>query len=189
MRKSLSSPRRRGAAAVELGFVAPLFFILLVGIWEVGRLVHVQQIVMNAAREGARQAATAKYTKAEVEEAVLDYLANANLPTAGVEVTVLNEDAPTEEIFSAAQKTHVSVKVRYPFENVRWFGTGGFDNNAARDVQSGGFKRSDTGTDYGTYGPKKHVQEGAMIESKADWLIMKDIPIEVDTAIPSTPLS
>ena len=50
--------RRRGVAAVEFALVALLFLVpLLIGVWEVGRLVQVQQIVSNAAREGARLAA------------------------------------------------------------------------------------------------------------------------------------
>lgn len=52
------STGRRGVAAVELALVL-LFFILPVsaGLLEVGRLVQVQQIVSNGAREGARLAA------------------------------------------------------------------------------------------------------------------------------------
>jgi Flp pilus assembly protein TadG len=48
---------RRGVAAVELAFVTLVFVVpMLIGIWEVGRLVQVQQIVSNSAREGARVA-------------------------------------------------------------------------------------------------------------------------------------
>lgn len=49
--------RRRGAAAVEFGIVT-LFFVapLMIEVWEVGRMVQVQQIVSEAAREGARLA-------------------------------------------------------------------------------------------------------------------------------------
>jgi Flp pilus assembly protein TadG len=51
-------PDRRGVAAVELAFALLLFVIpLLIGIWEVGLLVQVQQTVSNSAREGARIAA------------------------------------------------------------------------------------------------------------------------------------
>lgn len=51
-------PARPGVAAVEF-LVVFLFFVLpvMVGVFEVGRLVQVQQIVSNAAREGARVAA------------------------------------------------------------------------------------------------------------------------------------
>lgn len=53
-------PARRGVAAVELAMVTMLFIVpVLFGVWEVGRLVQVQQIVSNAAREGARLAAQA----------------------------------------------------------------------------------------------------------------------------------
>lgn len=54
------SPARRGVAAIELAFVTWLFVIpLMIGVWEVGRLIQVQQIVANAAREGARLASQA----------------------------------------------------------------------------------------------------------------------------------
>src|SRR5262249_29828836 len=53
-----TGPPRRGVAAIEMGFVTMLFVIpLIIGIWEVGRMIHVQQVVANAAREGARLAA------------------------------------------------------------------------------------------------------------------------------------
>jgi Flp pilus assembly protein TadG len=54
-------PPRRGVAAVETAVVLNFFLVpLLIGIWEMGRLVQVQQIVANSAREGARLAAQAK---------------------------------------------------------------------------------------------------------------------------------
>jgi Flp pilus assembly protein TadG len=58
LRPKHPSRRRSGAAAVEFAFVVT--FVLsptLVGIWEMGRAIQVQQIVANAAREGARLAA------------------------------------------------------------------------------------------------------------------------------------
>src|SRR3954447_16616528 len=48
---------RAGAAAVEFAVVLPLIFLLLLGTWEVARLVQVHAILSNAAREGARLAA------------------------------------------------------------------------------------------------------------------------------------
>ncbi|MDY3559467.1 pilus assembly protein [Gemmata sp. JC673] len=59
MRRS-PRPARRGVAAVELAFVFLLFVIpVMFGIWELGRLVQVQQLVSNATREGARLSAQA----------------------------------------------------------------------------------------------------------------------------------
>lgn len=106
MRRSnhLRRQTRRGVAAIELAFVTMLLVIpLMIGIWEVGRLVQVQQIVSNAAREGARLSAQG-YTISSsgtptqikingtggVKEAVYDYLYSAgltNLQPADVTVT------------------------------------------------------------------------------------------------------
>ena len=51
--------QRRGVAAVEFAVVLPLLLLLLVGIWELGRIIHVQLILNNATRDGARLAAQA----------------------------------------------------------------------------------------------------------------------------------
>ena len=44
-------------AAVEFAMILPVILTLLLGIWEVGRMIEIQQILYNAAREGGRQAA------------------------------------------------------------------------------------------------------------------------------------
>lgn len=52
--------RRRGTATVELALVMTTIVIpLILGLWEMGRYVQVQQMVANSAREGARMAAQA----------------------------------------------------------------------------------------------------------------------------------
>jgi hypothetical protein len=49
---------RRAVAAVELAFLATFVLVpLLVGLWQVGRIIQVKQLMDNAAREGARLAA------------------------------------------------------------------------------------------------------------------------------------
>jgi len=58
MRRRMNPACRRGVAAIELGFVTMFFVVpLIIAIWEVGRYIHVKQIVANSAREGARLAA------------------------------------------------------------------------------------------------------------------------------------
>ena len=55
-----SARRRSGAAAAEFALVMNFIVVpLMIGLWEMGRVVQVQQIVANAAREGARMAAQA----------------------------------------------------------------------------------------------------------------------------------
>ncbi len=49
---------RRGVAAVEMALVTMLFIApMMIAVWELGRLIEVQQIVSSSAREGARVAA------------------------------------------------------------------------------------------------------------------------------------
>ncbi|MCI0701898.1 MAG: pilus assembly protein [Planctomycetia bacterium] len=108
-------PARRGVAAVEMAFVVMLFVIpVLFGIWEVGRFVQIQQIVSNAAREGARIAAQG-YTintsgaptqikvstgATNVKDVVYDYLHGAgltNLQPSDVTVTFAFTTARTTD--------------------------------------------------------------------------------------------
>ena len=79
--------KHRGAAVVEFAIIAPLFFLLIFGIVEFGRMVMVQQILTNASREGARRAIIESATRPEVETHVLDYLTNASINGATVSVT------------------------------------------------------------------------------------------------------
>lgn len=89
---------RRGHAAVEAAFCLPILLTFMIGMWEVGRMVEVSQILANAAREGARYAATGNLndvnvTAAMVQQNVRDYLTAAGLPSAavsGAQIQVVN---------------------------------------------------------------------------------------------------
>jgi Flp pilus assembly protein TadG len=51
---------RRGVSAVEMAVVTVAILLpTIIGLWEVGRLIYVTQVVSHAAREGARLAAQA----------------------------------------------------------------------------------------------------------------------------------
>ena len=104
---------RRGAAAVEFAIVAPLFFLLIFGMIEFGRMVMVQQIITNGSREGARIAVLDGTSTAEIVTAVEAYLQNASI--AGADVTII-PDPPN----SAGYGDPVSVTVSIPFNQVSW---------------------------------------------------------------------
>jgi Flp pilus assembly protein TadG len=50
--------RGRGQAVVEFALVVPVFFLAVFGLFDVGRLVYTNSALSQAAREGARAAAT-----------------------------------------------------------------------------------------------------------------------------------
>lgn len=79
MIRTAQTQKRRGVVAVEAAIVLPVLIIVMFGTWEVGRLIQVNQIVTNAAREGARFAAGGyvngtPITSSMVQQAVRDYI-------------------------------------------------------------------------------------------------------------------
>jgi Flp pilus assembly protein TadG len=104
---------RRGASAVEFAIVAPIFFMVVLGIIEFGRMSMVQQIITNAAREGARVGVLDGSTFDSVNTKVQQYLSAAAIK--GAKVTV-NPNPPS----SAGFDQPVSVTVAIPFNDVSW---------------------------------------------------------------------
>jgi len=123
------SPHRRfqprcGTAAVELAVVAPLVVGLLVGLLEVGQIVKVNQIVSNAAREGARMASTGLNTYANVQTAVANYLTNAGITNqSGLTVTVSDvtqgNSGPQFNPSTANWLDQLQITVTLPYSNVQ----------------------------------------------------------------------
>ncbi len=75
-------PRRkatRGAAILELAILLPLLMMLVLGILEFGRALVVQEILTNAAREGARRAAISGASHDAALAAIDNYLANEGI--------------------------------------------------------------------------------------------------------------
>jgi Flp pilus assembly protein TadG len=107
---------RRGAAVVEFAVVAPLFITLVFGMIEYGRMVMVQQLIVNAAREGARKGVLDGSTTAQVQSTVTGYLTSASV--SGATVTV-NPNPPS----SAGYGAPVTVTVSIPFSQVSWIPT------------------------------------------------------------------
>jgi Flp pilus assembly protein TadG len=77
--------QRGGATAVEFAFIALIFLMMLFGILEYGRLVYTQNILNNAAREGARFCITNinSATNAQAHTYVNNYLAGCGSQLAG----------------------------------------------------------------------------------------------------------
>jgi Flp pilus assembly protein TadG len=112
-------PRRRGVAAVEFAVLLPVIFTLLLGLWEVGRMVEAQQLLTNAAREGGRQASTGQYSNAQIQTIVTQYLAVAGLNTANVQVTVADTTSGGD-VGNASYLDKLTVTVSIPYKDVQW---------------------------------------------------------------------
>jgi len=170
--------RRRGAAAVEMAVV--MMWVLgpmMVGIWEIGRAVQVQQIVTGAAREGARLAAqgrtisengsptaiqaaidpaTNTSQQANVKAAVYQSLVGAGLSN------LRYEDVDVQFRFTSGSGTNPSegvkvqpleVVVRVNFAQVRWVNLG--------------------------------IVNPSVIEYRVSWRMLVDDPFTVNTTLPN----
>jgi Flp pilus assembly protein TadG len=115
---------RRATAAVELALVIPLVVGLLVGLLEVGRIVQINEILCNAAREGARKASTGINTYADVQTTVANYLTNAGITNqTGLTVTVYDvtqsNSGPKFDPSTAVWLDQLQVTVTLPLSNVQ----------------------------------------------------------------------
>jgi Flp pilus assembly protein TadG len=73
---------QRGASAVELALLLPLLLAITFGLIEFGLFMYNQQVLTNAAREGARlgilQRDTSRYSSTEIQQEVMRYLRPPN---------------------------------------------------------------------------------------------------------------
>jgi len=113
-----SKQPRRGAAVIEFAIIAPIFLLLVFGMIEFGRAIMVQQILVNASREGARQAA--------VDGGVID----VDAYLAGTLTQYEVNGAPVSDPSGADYGDAVTVRISVPFNNVNWLPTPNFLTDA-----------------------------------------------------------
>jgi Flp pilus assembly protein TadG len=154
--------RRSGNACVELAVALPVLVTLLLGIWEVGRMVETSQVISNAAREGVRAAANGNKTPAQIDTIVHNYLQAAGFNTTGYTVKVYNltqnptpaPTAPSDDPNSAARLDEMQVRVTLPFNNVKWI-------------------------------VLNQLTSVTTLTAEANWYVMRDEPLVVDSIMPN----
>ncbi len=109
-------PRRSGASAVEFALIAPFLVTLILGMIEFGRVMMVEQILVNAAREGARAAVLPGSSASNARTVVTNYLSSSSItlsnPTSQVSVS---PDPST-----STPGTAITVTITVPFNNLSW---------------------------------------------------------------------
>lgn len=128
---------RRGVAVVEMAFIFPVLLLLIVGVWEIGRLVWLQQIMAQAAREGARLASqaniintTGSYVQISmatgtpnVEDTIKDYLYSAGITNqTGIQITFqfLDGDTSKTQPYQGVKNQRFRLRVTLPYANCKW---------------------------------------------------------------------
>jgi Flp pilus assembly protein TadG len=120
----------------EFAIVAPIFLLMLVGFIEFARALMVQQVLINAARVGARQASTTGSTLSEVETAVENYADGLAVP--GVDVSVSPDPG------AATAGTTITVSTSVAFDEVSWLTSpwflGGATLSSSSQMRKEGFE-------------------------------------------------
>jgi len=106
---------------VEMALTLPLFFALVLGIIEFGRAFMVEQVVTNAAREGARHGVLPGVTAAAAVQKARDHLAAANLNVPHATVTISPNDLSTAQTGSSVTATVAIPYSAVSWVNVSWF--------------------------------------------------------------------
>lgn len=141
-RRAAGPVTRAGVAAVEMGWTFAVFIVpLMIGIWEVGRMVQVQQIVSNAAREGARLAAQGTTIRSDgtiiqirtttgtpnIRSVVYQYLLASglsNLQLSDINVAFAFTSGSGSEPFEGIKNQPFEVTVSVNWDKVRWVNLG-----------------------------------------------------------------
>lgn len=145
---------RKGVAAVEFAVILPLLVVLMFGIWEVSRLIAVQEVMTNAVREGGRQCSTAQVDTATAKQAVVDYMAEYNITVALTDVTISNlTNSGRSDPKNCNQLDQWRMTLSVPIANVRWLSPGFF-------------------------------RYSGNLTTLADWYSMCDVPATVSYSIP-----
>jgi Flp pilus assembly protein TadG len=99
----------RGQAAVEFAFVIIILSLILMGIFDLGRIIYTTAALSNAAREGARVAAVTADTTA-IDNAVISKGIGLGIQASQISVTY-----PTSRSLGATVQVSIS---NYPFTTI-----------------------------------------------------------------------
>jgi len=106
--------REDGQAVVEFALIMPFLLLFLVGIIEFGRAWNQHEVLTDATREGARQAAiydeAGAVTTDSIDNVIGRVLASNHMAPDSAQITLTN--------WNGASNTPLTVKVSYPYRFV-----------------------------------------------------------------------
>ncbi len=119
----------RGAELIEFALAFPLLLMVILGCVDFAFVFHRNEVITNAAREGARVATLPGYGQTDVQNRVNEYLTVGGLPIAPATVTVTPTTIPYGTGTWPATSVNVSFVHNYMFIGAvaAWFG-GSFTN-------------------------------------------------------------
>lgn len=114
-------PHKRGAAAVEMAFVLPIFVLVVLGMIEVGRGLMVAELVEDAAREATRAAILNGSTNSSVTNTATTVLQNSGgIAPGNVSVSISVAGVGNGSVATAQPRDMIAVTVSVPYAATSW---------------------------------------------------------------------
>ncbi len=113
-------PRRRGATLIEFAFVAPVFFLIVLGLVEIGRACMVTELITEAARRACRQAIIEGSSTTAIQTAATNFLGSVGINGASANVYINDVPAGNTNVAAMPAYTEITVVVTVPVADVTW---------------------------------------------------------------------
>jgi Flp pilus assembly protein TadG len=118
MRASIRRRRSRGQGLVEFALIFPILILLLVGIFDAGRLIFAYNDITNAAREGTR-VGIVDQTAGTIQTEVIRQATSLGLTAAQVDVKFCKSDGTgCSSTKPTTLDSLVQVRVTYPWRAI-----------------------------------------------------------------------
>jgi Flp pilus assembly protein TadG len=111
---------RRGASLVEFAVVAPVFFLIVLGLIEIGRACMVTELLTEAARRACRQGIIEGTNSNAIQSAAANYLASVGINSQSINVYVNDAPAGSTNVAAMPAYTEITVVVTAPIASVAW---------------------------------------------------------------------
>lgn len=108
---------RCGASLIEFALVAPVFVLLVMGIIELGRVLMVQHLLTNAARQGCRVGVIGGTSTQTISSTSLQALSSQGVPS--VQATVQVNDG-SADASTANSGDEITVIISVPMSAISW---------------------------------------------------------------------
>lgn len=121
LRHPVRTPARHGATIVEAAMVLSVFVMVLFSIFEYGRLVMLENLMVNAAREGCRYALVHSQDAtvvADVRAQVRAHLGGQDAQFPDLAITVFPTDSPAAALNTLNPDDPVTVQVTGTFQTM-----------------------------------------------------------------------
>jgi Flp pilus assembly protein TadG len=111
---------RSGTTTVEFALVAPIFFVMVLGIFEIGRACMVTELLTEAARRACRQGVLEGTGSSTIQTTASNYLTSVGINGETANVYVNDTPAGNTNVSGMPAYTEITVVVSVPIGDVTW---------------------------------------------------------------------